>query len=201
MNEKQIFEYIKTQAEKEKFFTVADIKKALGMRSTSSLYRALDQLESENLIRREKGKWGGISLNRAALAGDSEQQIGIPLLGIVAAGNPIEAVLVPEQVLVPPDMLKPGFDHFGLEVRGESMIEEHIFEKDKIVVRAAQNAENGDLVVALVDGRDATVKRFRRRGKTVDLIPANKEFQTISVDAARVSIQGIVVGLIRYYKR
>ena len=200
MNEKQIFEYIKTQTERENFFTVADIKKALGIRSTSSLYRALERLEAENLIRREKGKWGGIAVNRTALAAEPEQRISIPLLGIVAAGNPIEAVLVPEQVLVPPDMIKPGFNHFGLEVRGESMIEEHIFEKDKIVVRAASSAENGDLVVALVDGRDATVKRFKRRGKTVDLIPANKDFQTLSVDAARVTVQGIVVGLIRYYK-
>jgi repressor LexA len=199
MNEKQIFEYIKAQQERENFFTVADIKKALGMRSTSSLYRALDYLEGKNLIRREKGKWGGISVNEAAAFGEKEE-ISIPLLGIVAAGNPIEAVLVPERVFVPPDMLKPGFQHFGLEVRGESMIEAHIFEKDKIIVRAGRNAENGDLVVALVDGRDATVKRFKKNGNFIDLIPANKEFQTITVDAARVTIQGIVVGLIRYYK-
>ena len=200
MNEKQVFEYIKAQTEKGDFFTVSDIKDALGIRSTSSLYRALDYLEGKNLISREKGRWGGISVN-AATDSDEKEQISIPLLGIVAAGNPIEAVLVPEQVFVPPDMLKPGFDHFGLEVRGESMIEEHIFEKDKIVVRAAKNADNGDLVVALVDGRDATVKRFKKNGNLIDLIPANKDFQTITVEASRVTIQGVVVGLIRYYKR
>lgn len=200
MNEQQILEYIKSRSERDEFFTVSDIKDALGIRSTSSLYRALDYLEQKDLIEREKGKWGGISIKNSKSSGE-KQQIGIPLLGIVAAGNPIEAVLVPEQVLVPPDMLKPGFDHFGLEVRGESMIEEHIFEKDKIVVRAAKNAENGDLVVALVDGRDATVKRFRKKGNLIDLIPANKDFQTITVEASRVTIQGVVVGLIRYYKR
>lgn len=129
----------------------------------------------------------------------AEDWVAIPLLGIVAAGHPIEAVLVPEQMSVPVSMIRAGHDYFALEVRGDSMIDENILDGDKIALRHANTANNGDIVAALVDGENATVKTFRQKGKKVQLIPANRDFETIEVDAERVTIQGVLVGLVRRY--
>jgi repressor LexA len=137
------------------------------------------------------------TLNRSA----TEEWIAIPLLGIVAAGHPIEAVLVPEQMSVPASMIRPGADYFALEVRGDSMIDENILSGDKIALRQASTANNGDIVAALVDGESATVKTFKQKGRKVQLIPANREFETLELDAERVTIQGVLVGLVRKYER
>ncbi len=131
----------------------------------------------------------------------AEEWIAIPLLGIVAAGHPIEAVLVPEQMSVPASMIRRGADYFALEVRGDSMIDENILNGDKIALRQANTANNGDIVAALVDGENATVKTFKRVGKKVQLIPANRDFETLEIDAERVTIQGVLVGLVRNYER
>lgn len=197
MKEKQLLSFIKnTIDQKGEPPTVNEMKDAIGVRSTASLYRNLDLLESKGLIRREKG-WRGISLT--AEYEEESSLIKIPLLGIVAAGNPIEAILVPEFSMVPKDMLVSGKNHFALRVRGESMIDENIVDGDLIILREARTASNGEIVVALIDGQDATVKTFRLEGNKVHLIPANKNYQTIVADAKRVAVQGVVVGLLRYF--
>ena len=98
-------------------------------------------------------------------------------------------------------MIRPGADYFALEVRGDSMIDENILDGDKIALRQANTANNGDIVAALVDGENATVKTFKRAGKKVQLIPANSDFETLEIDAERVTIQGVLVGLVRNYER
>jgi repressor LexA len=200
MREKKLFSFIKEKiARTGESPTLDEMKEALGINSKSSLYRSLNRLEAEGYIRRARN-WRGVTVVGGDDDPEREGATRIPLLGLVAAGNPIEAILVPEHLSVPPEMLRPGADHFALRVTGDSMIDENILENDRIVVRAAQTASNGDIVVALVDGRDATVKTFRAVGDKIHLIPANKRFQTIVVEAGRVTIQGIVVGLLRYYK-
>lgn len=199
MKEKQLYKFIKETIERHgESPTVDEMTKALGLNSKSALYRNLDVLEAEGYIRRRKG-WRGIELAGEYDADASESTVQIPLLGLVAAGNPIEAVLVPEYLNAPRDMLRPGNDHFALRVIGDSMIDEKIVEGDRIVVRATPSANNGDIVVALVDGRDATVKTFKVVGDKIHLIPANSRFETIVVDADRVTVQGVVVGLLRYF--
>lgn len=182
--------------------TISAMKKALGITSTAGMYRLLDSLEERGYIVRERKSWKGIKVARNYADDEvgEESLARLPLLGIVAAGNPIEAVLVPETIDVPMTMIRPGVRHFALEVRGESMIGENIIDGDKIILRHSTTAQNGDLVVALVDGCDATVKTFRKDGDTVNLEPANSRFKIISVAASRVTIQGIVVGLIRKYR-
>ena len=123
----------------------------------------------------------------------------IPLLGVIAAGHPIEAILNNETVCITRDMLGKGRT-YALRVKGDSMIEDGILDGDSIVVESRQSAENGQAVVALVDGSDATVKRFYRERGGVRLEPANPRFKTIHIKPSdRLSIQGIVIGVIRKY--
>jgi len=124
--------------------------------------------------------------------------VTLPLLGLVAAGSPIEAVEVPDRVEVPESLLRGG-ECFALRVRGDSMIEDGIHDGDIILVKKQETAETGQTVVALIEG-EATVKKFYRRGKQVELRPANPEMKPITVAADKVKIQGVVIGLMRKYK-
>jgi repressor LexA len=197
--ETQLLRFIRSTIElKGESPTISSMKKALGINSTAAVYKVLDSLEDKGFIVRDRKSWKGIRVSGRQLS-ETETSMRIPLLGVVAAGNPIEAVLVPETIDVPATMLKSGVRHFALEVRGESMIGENIIDGDKIILRQSETAQNGDLVVALVDGCDATVKTFRKAGKMVRLEPANRNFKVIEVEASRVTIQGIVIGLVRTY--
>jgi repressor LexA len=122
------------------------------------------------------------------------------MLGAIAAGLPIEAVGQSETFAVPPDMVRRGRDNYVLKVQGDSMIEEQIRDGDYIVVSQQDNADNGQMVVALVDGESATVKKlYREPGNRIRLQPANERMDPIVVDARQVQVQGIVVGVIRKY--
>ena len=125
--------------------------------------------------------------------------VGIPMMGRIAAGVPISAIQNnSQQVYVPPDMLGGG-EHFALEVRGDSMIEAGILDGDTVVIRRDDTATPGDIVVALVDDEEATLKRFRRRGNTIALEAANPAYETRIFGSDRVKVQGRLVGLIRKY--
>ncbi|GGD25196.1 transcriptional repressor LexA [Aureimonas glaciei] len=125
--------------------------------------------------------------------------VGIPLMGRIAAGVPISAIQNnSHQIFVPPDMLGAG-EHFALEVKGDSMIEAGILDGDTVVIRRADTATPGDIVVALVDEEEATLKRFRRRGNTIALEAANPAYETRIFGSDRVKVQGRLVGLIRKY--
>ncbi len=134
-----------------------------------------------------------------AVAAANASAVSIPLYGRIAAGQPIEAVAEPtEAVDVPADMVARG-EHFALTVVGESMIEAGIHDGDTAIIRRTDVAENGEIVVALVDDGEATLKRLRRRGASIALEPANRAFETRIFGPDRVRIQGRLVGLIRRY--
>src|SRR5438309_3591872 len=176
--------------------TIAEIGKEFGMSSSASVHHVVSILEREGLIRRIPNVSRGIELVTDEPA---EENYEIPLLGVVAAGEPIEAVLNYETVCIPRDMLRQG-RMFALRVRGDSMIDEQIREDDLIILQSQQTAENGQTVVALIDGSDATVKRFYRGKNHVRLEPANPRYKPIIVKPAdRLQIQGVVVGVIRKY--
>jgi SOS regulatory protein LexA len=123
----------------------------------------------------------------------------IPLLGTVAAGQPIEAILSHDTVAVPKDMQLSGRT-FALRVRGDSMIDENIQDGDIIIVASQKTADNGQVVVALIDGNFATVKKFYREPDFIRLEPANPQFKPIFIKTPeRIQIQGVVRGLIRKY--
>ncbi len=140
--------------------------------------------------------------SRAFSAGnddDAGAAISIPVMGRIAAGVPIDAIQHRTHAIsVPPDMISSG-EHYALEVKGDSMIEAGIFDGDTVIIRHGQTASPGDIVVALVDDQEATLKRFRRKGASIALEAANPAYETRIFGPDRVKVQGRLVGLIRRY--
>lgn len=129
----------------------------------------------------------------------ANENILLPVMGRIAAGTPIEAIQNhSHSISVPPDLLSPG-DHYALEVRGDSMIEAGIFEGDTVLIRKTEAADTGDIVVALVDEEEATLKRLRKKGASIALEAANPAYETRIFGPDRVRVQGRLVGLIRRY--
>jgi repressor LexA len=130
---------------------------------------------------------------------NSSRPIAVPVMGRIAAGTPIEAIQTRSHVInMPADLLSAG-EHFALEVRGDSMIEAGILDGDLALIRRSEAAETGDIVVALIDDEEATLKRFRRRGASIALEPANTSYEVRILPPNRVRIQGKLVGLFRRY--
>jgi repressor LexA len=134
-----------------------------------------------------------------ALVANTADAVELPLWGKIAAGTPIEALRDPStSVSVPAAMIGQG-EHYALEIQGDSMVDAGIYDGDTVVIRACDTAENGSIVVALVDGQEATLKRLRRRGASIALEPANATYETRIFGPDRVKVQGRLVGLIRRY--
>ncbi|CEG07903.1 LexA repressor [Afipia felis] len=128
-----------------------------------------------------------------------EQPVAVPVMGRIAAGTPIEALQTRSHTIsVPPDMLGSG-EHYALEVRGDSMVEAGILDGDMALIQRNENADTGDIVVALIDEEEATLKRFRRRGASIALEPANAAYEVRILPPNRVRIQGKLIGLYRKY--
>jgi repressor LexA len=146
---------------------------------------------------------GDLGRVRAASANpgdeDSAHPIAVPVMGRIAAGTPIEAIQTRSHVINMPADLLTGGEHFALEVRGDSMIEAGILDGDIALIRRSEAAETGDIVVALIDDEEATLKRFRRRGASIALEPANPSYEVRILPPNRVRIQGKLVGLFRRY--
>jgi len=197
--QRQIFDYLSRYVDAHGVPpTMAEIGQQFNLSSPASVHHILAGLEREGLIKRIPNVSRGIEIVKEESAEDESE---IPLLGVVAAGQPIEAILSHDTISVPRDFL--GRERlFALRVRGDSMIGEQIREGDCIIVESRQTANNGDMVVALVDGSDATVKRFYKERDQIRLEPANPRYKPIMVSPAnRVTIQGVVKGLIRKYQR
>lgn len=143
-----------------------------------------------------QGKLGRAPAGGAA---NSNEPVLVPMMGRIAAGVPIEAIQQQSHTIgVPPEMLSPG-EHFALEVRGDSMVDAGILDGDTVLIRKGDTAETGDIVVALVDEEEATLKRLRRKGASIALEAANQAYETRIFGPDRVRIQGRLVGLIRRY--
>src|SRR6266550_5539058 len=179
--------------------TIAEIGRQFQMSSPASVHSILSALEREGLIKRIPNVSRGIEIVQQQETTSDDYEI--PLLGIVAAGQPIEAILTHDTVSAPRDMIGRGRT-FALRVRGDSMIDENIQDGDIIIVVSQRTAENGQMVVALIDGSYATVKKFYREPEFIRLDPANPQFKPIFIKTPeRIQIQGIVRGLIRSYNQ
>jgi repressor LexA len=186
--------------------TLTELAEAVDIRSRSNVLFHLRKLEAEGLIARTPQTHRGITLvtpppafNPALMEGDFQ----IPLRGIVAAGKPVEAILTDELVSIPRDLLLSTTRDraFALRVRGDSMIDEHICDGDLLIVKAQQTAHNGQKVIALIDGTEATVKKIFFDPGAVRLEPANPLFQPIIVQPPHtLQIQGIVIASLRRYE-
>jgi repressor LexA len=201
-----------------------EMKAALGLKSKSGIHRLITGLEERGFIHRlphraralevvrlpenqQTGKPGFQPTViqgdfRASLTGVTAQRatepVALPLYGKVAAGQPIEAIRDNQTVDVPASLLGRG-EHFALLVSGDSMVEAGILDGDTVIVQRGDSAENGTIVVALVDENEVTLKRLRRRGNSIALEPANKAYETRILPPDRVRIQGTAVGLMRRF--
>jgi repressor LexA len=174
-----------------------EIAEAMGYQSLATVHEHLTNLERKGVIRRSFNESRGIEvLTRARQTG----VVDLPLLGNVAAGQPIEAIGESESFAVPEAMLPPTGESYVLRVRGDSMIDEQIRDGDMVVVHSRQSARNGETVVALVAGSHATVKKFyREKDGRIRLQPANSAMDPIHVRPEECQIQGVVVGVMRKY--
>ncbi|SFS12669.1 transcriptional repressor LexA [Yoonia litorea] len=201
-----------------------EMKEALDLRSKSGIHRLITALEERGFIRRLAHRARALEIVKLpeamqsskgftprVIEGDKPQSIPpkampvdngateLPLMGRIAAGVPIEAISeATTNVSVPQSMLGGG-DHYALEVRGDSMIDAGINDGDVVVIRETTVADNGDIVVALVEGHEATLKRFRRNGSAIALEAANPAYETRVFRDDQVKVQGRLVGLIRTY--
>jgi len=142
---------------------------------------------------------GNLGRARPAESANSNEPVLVPMMGRIAAGVPIEAIQNHSHSIgIPPDMLSTG-EHFALEVRGDSMIEAGILDGDTVLIRKGDTADTGDIVVALVDDEEATLKRLRKKGASIALEAANPAYETRIFGPDRVRIQGRLVGLLRRY--
>ena len=199
--QRRVFEFIRRYIESNhEPPTIAEIGRQFQMSSSASVHAILIALEREGLIKRIPNVSRGIQVVEQQPETPSDESNEIPLLGTVAAGQPIEAILSHDTVSVPKDMQGRGRT-FALRVRGDSMIEENIQDGDIIVVASQKTADNGQVVVALIDGNYATVKKFYREPDFIRLEPANPQFKPIFIKTPeRIQIQGVVRGLIRTYE-
>jgi repressor LexA len=198
-----------------------EMKDALDLKSKSGIHRLITGLEERGFIRRLPHKARALEVlrlpenqqeapargnvvrgsferkgQRTLPANDSTE---VPLLGKIAAGTPIEALRDHSQTIeVPPAMLSRG-EHYALTIEGDSMVEAGIFDGDTVVIQRCDTAENGSIVVALVDGNEVTLKRLRRKGDSIALEPANKDYETRIFGPDRVNVQGRLIGLLRKY--
>jgi repressor LexA len=206
-----------------------EMKDALDLRSKSGIHRLITALEERGFIRRLPNRAraieviklpdsvahgmsagrsrgftpsvieGNLGRVRAATEDETGRPVAVPVMGRIAAGTPIEAIQSKSSVInMPPDMLSSG-EHFALEVRGDSMIEAGILDGDMAVIKRTDVADTGDIVVALIDDEEATLKRFRRKGASIALEAANPAYETRIFGPDRVKVQGKLVGLIRRY--
>jgi len=146
-----------------------------------------------------EGRLGRTPAHQERREDDAYQSVIIPVMGRIAAGTPISAIQNNSHTIsLPPDLLSTG-EHFALEVRGDSMIDAGIFDGDTVVIKKQETAESGDIVVALIDDEEATLKRLRKRGASVALEPANPAYETRIFGPDRVRIQGKLISLLRRY--
>jgi repressor LexA len=187
-----------------------EMREALDLKSKSGVHRLISALEERGFIRRLPNRARALEIlkvpesapaspaPRPIIQAAANDTIEIPMHGRIAAGTPIEALQGTEGFAVPAALLGPG-EHYALEVSGDSMVEEGILDGDFALIRKVDTARDGEIVVALIDNEEATLKTYRREGQTIRLDPANARYEPQRYEEGRVSIQGRLAGLIRRY--
>ena len=202
IKQKQLLDYLKLYYSKENIFpTFDEMKKKLNIKSKSGIHKLLSSLEEKGFIKRLPHKARALMLNKEPDHKPFDTETEIPFLGRIAAGNPIEAITGSfEQISVPNYLINNADEHFTLEVNGDSMIDEGIYDGDIVVIKKTNNALTGDIIVALIDDNEVTLKKFRSFKNSIALEPANKNYKTRIFGEGRVRVQGKLVGLLRKFK-
>ena len=175
--------------------SLEEIGAAFGLSSVATVHKHVQHLVEKGFLRKAWNR----SRSVEPVEPSEAATVSLPLLGSVAAGAPIEAVEVSERCAVPAELVPRGSSCFALRVRGDSMIEEQIRDGDVVVVESRPEARDGETVVALVRGQDATLKKLYRAGARVRLEPANAAMSALDLPASEVEVRGVVRGLLRRY--
>jgi repressor LexA len=192
----EILAFVTNYAEERGFApTLQEIGDRFGLSSVATVHKHVRHLVDKGYLRRERRN---ASRDIEVVGGGGGALATIPLLGTVAAGRPIEALAEHEQLRVPQEWLGKGRT-YALRVRGDSMIDEQIRNGDTVVVEARETARNGETVIALVDGESVTVKQYFREGALIRLQPANPAVPVMRFPEERVTVQGVVIGVLRRY--
>ena len=186
-----------------------EMKKKVGLKSKSGIHRLISALEDRGFIKKLPFKARAIEILKLpktkqkflddSIKVNNDHVVELPIVGRIAAGLPIEAIEAGENSLYVPKVLTGGSDSFVLEIKGDSMIDAGINDGDFAIIKKQSTANNGDIAVALTSENEATLKRFRKRGDTIALEAANEDFETRIYSAGQISIQGVLIGLIRQY--
>ena len=213
----QLLSYlIDYQAEKEITPSFDEMRAAIGLASKSGIHRLVSALEERGYIRKLPNRARAIEILRHPGNGPEAYKsstnvitadftpansaiVQLPLLGRIAAGTPIEALSDPSSYMDVPSGLVAGGEHFALEIVGDSMVEAGIHDGDMVIIRRSDTASSGEIVVALIEDSEATLKTFRREAGRVALEPANSAYETRYFSTDKVRIQGRLTGLIRQY--
>jgi len=164
--------------------------RAVGVNSPGTMGRYVNGLIDKGVLKKTPKRWRSLEV--------VSQSEGLPLLGKIAAGKPLEAMPVSQSIDL--NVYLGGANRFVIQVEGDSMIEAGILDGDLVIIQQQETARTSDIVVAFIDNQEATLKRFKKRaGNKVELIPANRKMKSMIYDAERVSIQGVLVGQLRKY--
>src|SRR5215813_5310227 len=200
--QRELYDFISDFVQKNQYSPSFDeIREGLKLNSLATVHKHVTNLEKKGLLTRDYNRSRSIDLlppkARLKQAMSVNTSVVLPVMGRIAAGQPIEAIQNPETISLA-DFVRSK-EVFVLEVRGDSMQDEAILNGDYVLVEKAKTAHNGDIVVALVESSDATLKRFYREGDNIRLQPSNVNMKPIVVPAASVDVQGRVIGVLRKY--
>lgn len=194
--QKQVLDFIKNYKVKHDYApSLEEIRKHLRLSSVSTAHYHVQALQSMGYLQKEENQ------PRALDVFSKQKLVHIPLLGVIAAGQPIEAIEQKENIAVPQSKLKPGNNYFALRVSGESMRDENINNGDLVIVKQQSTADNGQKIVALINNNEVTLKKIYREKNKIRLEPANPEFKSILVEPDNLKVQGVVTDIIKSYSK
>jgi repressor LexA len=199
--QREIYDYLAEFIEDNGYApSLEEIAARFRLSSVATVHEHLENLESKGAVRRDPHKSRAIELTQPADGRGRSAAVDLPLLGRVAAGQPLEAITEHETLAVPESMLGRG-ETFVLRVAGDSMIDEHIADGDFVIVEKREMARDGERVVALIDGEHATLKTlYHEPDGRIRLQPANEHVAPLLYDASRVRVQGVAIGILRKYR-
>ena len=201
--QKELFDYLKEYMSNNQISpSFEEMKEAVNLKSKSGIHRLISSLEERGFIKRLKHKARAMEIvnKNSTLLENSTNSIEIPLIGSIAAGEAIEAIENPNELIsIPASMTSPNSKYFGLKVKGLSMIDKGIFDGDIAVIRKTNNVENGKIAAVITEDNEVTLKTIKFSKDKITLIPANQSYQSKEYNIGEIQVQGTLSGIIRKY--
>ena len=201
--QKELFDYLKEYMSNNEISpSFEEMKEAVNLKSKSGIHRLISSLEERGFIKRLKHKARAMEIvnKNSTLLENSTNSIEIPLIGSIAAGEAIEAIENPNELIsIPVSMTSPNSKYFGLKVKGLSMIDKGIFDGDIAVIRKTNNVENGKIAAVITEDNEVTLKTIKFSKDKITLIPANQSYQSKEYSIGEIQVQGTLSGIIRKY--